>query len=410
MRTLIITPMLPLKSKADIGGKYRRAKAFIRVLDRLSSAIELIYIVPEELLSLEHDQAALNRSQSEFWNAEVKVTLFARRSRRETLWTYYGAGIFDPAAQPRLHAYGGDELASAVGLRLDTNPDLVFVDRLDGAMPIIRSGRRPSMMLLDVDDVYHKVQLRHAFSRPLAKWKLASALQAPALLMEERRAVAAARLAFVCSVKDQDYLRRLGYGKQVRYVPSAVDLPDVTPGLVTKPTVLFLGTHYHPPNHEAAKRLAQRIWPLVRNQIPNARLLIAGPDSEKLQFRSQNLPGIEFLGFVDDLPGLYGMSRLVCCPIVNGGGTRLKLVEAAAFARPIVSTRIGAEGLEFKDGEDILLREDDPALAQACVALLRDDELCLRLGNAARSTMATRYDVTMIERQVEKLIVDVRRA
>jgi glycosyltransferase involved in cell wall biosynthesis len=59
---------------------------------------------------------------------------------------------------------------------------------------------------------------------------------------------------------------------------------------------------------------------------------------------------VEFRGFVDDLSALYAETRIVCCPIVIGSGTRIKLVEAASYARPIVATRIGAEGLDFRDG------------------------------------------------------------
>ncbi len=70
--------------------------------------------------------------------------------------------------------------------------------------------------------------------------------------------------------------------------------------------------------------------------------------------------------------------------MVNGGGTRLKLIEAAAHARPMVATVLGAEGLRFEPEREILLRDDDAGFAAACVALLRDDAACARMGAAAR--------------------------
>ncbi len=83
---------------------------------------------------------------------------------------------------------------------------------------------------------------------------------------------------------------------------------------------------------------------------------------------------------------------MVCCPILSGGGTRVKLVEAAAYGKPMVSTRIGAEGLELQDGQDFLQRDDPKAFADACVRLLQSDELCERLGAAARMAAIKHYD------------------
>ena len=87
-----------------------------------------------------------------------------------------------------------------------------------------------------------------------------------------------------------------------------------------------------------------------------------------------------------------------------GSGTRLKLIEAAGYARPMVSTRIGAEGLAFRDGAEILLRETDEAIAGACVELLRDDGACLRLGAQAREAMGRLYDSDAIIGRIEGLV------
>ncbi len=110
------------------------------------------------------------------------------------------------------------------------------------------------------------------------------------------------------------------------------------------------------PHIEAAERLVTRIFPLVKRKLPEARLLIAGKASDSLPSRRTTPENVEYLGYVPDLDGLYANTRIVCCPMLNGGGTRIKLIEAAAYARPMVSTRIGAEGLDFENGREILLR------------------------------------------------------
>jgi glycosyltransferase involved in cell wall biosynthesis len=104
------------------------------------------------------------------------------------------------------------------------------------------------------------------------------------------------------------------------------------------------------------------------------------------------VPGVEFTGFVDDLEGLYQRSRVVCAPILAGGGTRIKIIEAAAYGKAVVATRVGAEGLNMRDGVELLLRDDPGSFADACLQLLNDAVLCERLGRAAYATVVRCYD------------------
>ena len=168
--------------------------------------------------------------------------------------------------------------------------------------------------------------------------------------------------------------------------------------------MLFLGTYGYQPNCDAAERLIRHIWPPVRERVPEARLLIAGKGSERLASFKDAPPGVTFTGFVDDLDGLYAMSRVVACPLTAGGGTRLKLVEAASYGRPMVSTRVGAEGLDFEADREIVLRDDDAGFADACVHLLRDDAACDRLGRAARAKMQARYGMDEIAARVARIM------
>ena len=147
-----------------------------------------------------------------------------------------------------------------------------------------------------------------------------------------------------------------------------------------------------------------RIFPLVQRQMPEARLIVAGGMPERVpSFRSPP-PGVEFTGFVPDLDKLYAGSRVIACPVTVGGGTRLKLVEAASYGRPMVSTRLGAEGLAFEDGREIVLRDDDEGFATACVQLLRDDAECARLGEAARARMRESYAAEGIVDQITRIM------
>jgi glycosyltransferase involved in cell wall biosynthesis len=406
MRTLVITPMLPAISESDRGGKHRRAGVFLHALARLSDTIEILYLVPENRMGLAEDQISLDHSQSAFWGVDLRVSLLPRAVRRETVLNHYGRGIFDASAQPLLYPYSGVTLIEQIGRRLDTNLGCVFVDRLDAMLPVLCSDRRNNTLLFDMDDLYHKVLLRKLRHDPWRLGKVPLALHLPALIHAERQAVSRSTLSFVCSDADKAHLRWLGFRGAVRVIPNAITPPDDVPGVTQQRTILFLGSQHHGPNRSAAERLVRKIWPIVHAEVTDARLIIAGLDSDTLPSHHAELPGVEYVGFVDDLDGLYAGARVICTPIVHGSGTRLKLVEAAAYGRPIVSTSMGAEGLHFRDDVDILLRETDAELAAACIALLRNDALCRRLGSAARTRMLARYDARAVQCQVEEMIRD----
>ena len=111
------------------------------------------------------------------------------------------------------------------------------------------------------------------------------------------------------------------------------------------------------------------------------------------------------MGFVSDLRGLYARSRVVCAPILSGAGTRIKIIEAAMYGKPTVATRIGAEGLEFRDGHELLLRDDARSFANACVELLANDSLCERLGLATHEAAVRYYSRAKIEALIRTHIV-----
>ena len=253
MRSLIITPMLPVLGRSEAGGKHHRAGMFFRALGRISSRVELVHLVPEKILELATEGKALDASQSDFWGIPVAVTLLPRRSRPKTSWTYYGAGIASAAGQYALYPYGGTAIQAGLAKLLDSKPDLVLADRLDAMLAIEASGRRPERLFWDMDDVYHRVLWRAAVRRPAKLGQLATTLQAPALIAAERRAVARSALTFACSQQDATHLARLGFARRIKVVPNAVPIPPVAPGLVADPVVLYPGS-VPPPAERAGGR------------------------------------------------------------------------------------------------------------------------------------------------------------
>jgi glycosyltransferase involved in cell wall biosynthesis len=289
------------------------------------------------------------------------------------------------------HTTSGPVQLAAVRAALEEAPDLVFVHKLLGIAPFLKGRLRHERVVLDLDDVEHVGFIRNLLGPPHYLSKPLGLLHFPALLRGEFQAVRHARLSFVCSSSDARYLNRLLVTDRVEVVPNAVELPDHLP-LAESPTILFLGSNAYAPNLAAADRLVERIFPLVRRVIPTAQLLLAGEYPEAIRSFNHPPEGVRFLGFVHDLKALYAETRVVACPIMSGSGTRVKLVEAAGYGRPIVSTRIGAEGLDLVPEKSILLADDDAAMAEALVRVLRDELLATRLAESARGIAVDRYD------------------
>jgi glycosyltransferase involved in cell wall biosynthesis len=254
-------------------------------------------------------------------------------------------------------------------------------------------------MAFDIDDVEHRLAIRSALGCRSWFSKSINLLKVIAIFLAERKAARLSERLFVCSEYDRRYLQQLGFGSRVVTVPNAISFPSSSPFFAGQ-TVLFLGFLSYPPNSEAAERLVSVIWPLVLRKCPRAQLIIAGKAPENVPSYRLTPKNVEFTGLVGDLDKLYRRTRLVCCPLSSGGGTRLKLIEAAAYGKAMVSTSIGVEGLSFSNGTEILIRDDDLGIAEACARLLHDDGLCARLGEAARTKAKSLYDRPVIRDRI----------
>jgi glycosyltransferase involved in cell wall biosynthesis len=146
------------------------------------------------------------------------------------------------------------------------------------------------------------------------------------------------------------------------------------------------------PNREALEFFVTGIFPRIRSQVPDVRFVVAGRNPpEEFRQRLGHIPGVEFTGTVSDTHAEIASAAGCVVPLRIGSGTRLKILEAAAMAKPVVSTRLGAEGLEFRDGQEIALEDEPAAFADAVVKLLSAAPDRHRLGQAARKRVEQNY-------------------
>lgn len=174
-------------------------------------------------------------------------------------------------------------------------------------------------------------------------------------------------------------------------------------------TLLFLGSFRHLPNQEALAWFLANVFPQVRAAEPRVRLVLIGSDPPP----RHSLPedhAIELQGFVEDVREPLARYAVFICPILSGSGIRVKLLEAFAAGIPVVSTRIGAEGLASVDGETCALADDPEGFAQAILRLLADPAGAAAMAGRARDEVVAKRDMrTMTERLVESYAAEVER-
>jgi polysaccharide biosynthesis protein PslH len=154
------------------------------------------------------------------------------------------------------------------------------------------------------------------------------------------------------------------------------------------------------PNRDALEFFAADILPDVRAAEPEVRVQWVGRAPKATQTWYRQRYGIELTGYVDDIRPYVHSASCYVAPLRVGGGTRLKILDAWAMGKAVVSTSIGCEGLSARDGDNILIRDDPRAFADAVRLVLADEDLRIRLGESARRTTEERYDWDIIGRDM----------
>jgi len=201
----------------------------------------------------------------------------------------------------------------------------------------------------------------------------------------ERREVKRAAATLVVSESDREELEAPGV--ELIVSPNGIDddFFEIPLAGAEPDRVLFFGRHDYPPNEHGLARFLREGWPHVTAARPGARLRIAGSGAtDEVRGLAAATPGVEFLGFVDDLTAEIAASMLTIVPLWAGGGTRLKVVEGMASSRPIVGTALGVEGVDFESGRHGIVDESPRGLAAGVVDLLGDPVRAGELGLTAR--------------------------
>ncbi len=221
----------------------------------------------------------------------------------------------------------------------------------------------------------------------------------------ERRMARRARLQVVCGPDDERFVRRyIRRDTNVAVVGNGVDLGYFHPASVNtaraaEPTVLFCGAMDYSPNVDALRWYFSEIHERLRERIPGLRVLLVGKSPGAEVLGHGRLPGVTVTGTVPDVRPYYRRAWVQIVPLRIGGGTRLKIPESMAMGTPVVSTTIGAQGLDLGSGKDVLLADTAGEFAAATARALTDHALRSRLTEEGLKTVRERFSWQTLGRQ-----------
>jgi glycosyltransferase involved in cell wall biosynthesis len=402
MKLLFVTPFLP--SPARFGGQ-RRLDGLMRTLAKSHDVSLISFTATDEFreMSLEATRA---------YCSEVEVfpdlELVSRRDKR----------LLQARSLLSLHSYEHllvarrTEFLARLQQLVDSGRfDIVQVEFVQMAALQFRLPRgRRFRTVLDEHNIEFDIVKRTASANVSRVRQLYSAVDWRKLQREETAAWRWFDGVTVTSQRDGAILSSLEPSTPVSVVPNGVDVDLFRPatGEPEPDSLLFFGAMNYYPNQDGLTYFVEQIFPLILAKRPRTKLKVVGPAPDSVKrLQSAN---IEVTGFVDAVEPYIDAASAVIVPLRLGGGTRLKIVEAMSKAKPIISTKVGAEGIDVVDGESALLADDPAGFAAHVESVLADAPLQRRLGAAARKLAEDRYGWPSLVAGLERFYEQVLRA
>ena len=222
-------------------------------------------------------------------------------------------------------------------------------------------------------------------------------IEASKMLRYERSALQRFHHVVAVSENDRGQMRGMSPSCPITVVPTGVDCTEFTvapPSRTPPERIVFVGSMDWEPNIDAVTYFAAEIWPSIRNQFPQATFEIVGRNPHpKVQRLASD--SIKVTGTVPAVTDYFREATIVVVPLRAGGGTRLKIFEAMAMGKAVVSTSIGAEGLDVQSGRDLILADTSAAFIDSITMLLRDEGTRHKYEQAA-AKLASQYDWSRI--------------
>lgn len=269
-----------------------------------------------------------------------------------------------------------------------------FVQAEDAVMFQYIPERCGAKKILDMHNIESELMLRYAMNETNLFKKMYALETRRKLKKYEIMVSKNADAVFVCSEDDKKLLAAFGIAEEkIHVIPNGVDCeyfhPQEAPEMES--SLVFTGTMDYHANVSGIVYFVKEVFPLIIEQMGDAKLYIVGknPAPKVQQLAGSN---IVVTGAVDDIRKYIAAAKIVVVPLLVGGGTRLKILEAMSMSKAIVSTSLGSEGIDVMAGDNIAIADDAKKFADDSVRLLRDTEARNKMGKSAFEFVRSRYD------------------
>jgi glycosyltransferase involved in cell wall biosynthesis len=403
MRVLHVTPQLPW-GPAGGGG---RGRDFLLCRRLVELGHEVLNISPATPGELEHERE-LYEAGIESWTVRSAAS-------------FPGEVVAGLAHEPRLLAAAGVTPIRTFRMRL----------LLPGVRPLLERAvreRRPDVVLVSHDVAacwartlpasipavltFHNLTWNWYLSRARRQRGLAALLlraEAKRQIRDLRRQLPRFQAAIAVSLTEADELRQMT-DVPVSLIPNGVDLEALRPAPepAGNPSLVFTATLNYPPNGEGIRWFAEHVWPKLRGMLPTLTLTIVGRNPPRRVLALDRIDGISVIGPVPQIAPYFDRAHVVVVPILSGAGSSVKVVEAMAAGRALVSTSLGCEGLPHVEPDRHLLVADDPDdFATATARLLTDAPLRRKLASEARGLAERHYDWHVLGEELDAVLGSV---
>jgi len=271
-------------------------------------------------------------------------------------------------------------------------------------------GLPPPRLFVDSHEIAYDIVRQFAQSAGGLGRRIYAALDWRKLKVEELDAYRLADGVCMCSTDDEHRLLREIPSARTAVIPNAADVDyyqprPADPG-VDENTVVFFGLMSTLPNIDGTTWFVREIWPRILEKRPNTRFKIIGGQAPSAVLELGG-PRIEVTGFVEDLRPHLASAAAIVVPLRLGGGTRLKIVEGMAMRKAIVSTTLGAEGIDAVAERDIIIADQPEAFATSVIRLLDEPDLASRIGHSARELAVAHYSWSGATESLERFYREV---
>lgn len=395
MKSLFICPTQPLASGAGI---QKRAWSHLEALSGHGEVVVVLLLTDGQIARLE----PLDDIRARAHSLHIIPLDQTSRARVSGIPGLTALGRWLTRGQPMLAPREDADTSASLECIRSRSYELVFCFRLRAFSllePIFgRAFTGKHKIFVDFDDIESVASQRELESQRDAvgfEQRLLMNIELAETVALEQCALRDAAGVSVCSTLDAEQLRKVGSKAKVCVVPNSLPIMAILPiqPMKQEVSILFVGTMTYQPNEDAAVFFCREILPLIkaRSKRPLDVQIVGRGPSDLVRSLAAD-PAVTVTGSVNSVEPCYERADFVIAPIRFGGGTRIKILEALALGRPVVSTGIGAEGLDLLTERDILIADSAADFADACVRLAENAPLRGQLAQAGRKRFETLYE------------------